>query len=81
VAPYGSFSILGPYGAVDCLRVSEASRDVSYVSKRGGMMQMSLVLGLVLSVLSLPFGLGYAEAPTAPALLGSTTCALQTIKG
>jgi hypothetical protein len=45
------------------------------------MMQMYLVLGLVVSVLSWTLGSSYAEAPTAPALVGSSTCALQTING
>jgi hypothetical protein len=43
-------------------------------------MKMSIVLGIVLSILSLTLGLGYAEAPTAPALVrsGGGTCAFQT---
>jgi hypothetical protein len=44
-------------------------------------MNMSLVLGLVLSVLSLTLGLSSAEAPKAPALVELSTCALQTING
>jgi hypothetical protein len=42
---------------------------------------MSLVVGLVLSVLSLTLGFSYAEAPTASGLVGGSICAFQTING
>jgi len=58
------------------------------------MMKRAIVFGIVLSVLSLTFGLGYAETPQAPAaesvelselsaqaVVGQITCAIQTITG